>query len=90
MEIQTRKTSIEKLTREKNDKLISYGQEMRDVLRAIDDYDRQGKWRGRKPIGPFGQYIELKQDCKEYGKVIESHLNNTLNGLGGIKKIVFL
>ena len=56
------------------------GQSVQKVLRDIEQYAREGRWRGYRPIGPFGLHVKLKRS--EYQNIIETLLNDTLNAMG--------
>lgn len=67
----------------KGGRLAAYGSgdvAMNSVLREIDELDKQRRWAGQKPIGPFGLYLELKRP--EYASIIETLLKDTLNSFG--------
>lgn len=58
-EIASCRDRMRELQQQGNDRLRAYGPSMPRVLQAIEDYDRQGRWRGRKPLGPLGIYRSL-------------------------------
>lgn len=48
---------IQSLNQQKTDRLKAYGHNMPDVIRDVRQLEQQGRWRGRMPIGPFGEII---------------------------------
>ncbi|KAJ3044118.1 Structural maintenance of chromosomes protein 6 [Rhizophlyctis rosea] len=71
---------IKDLHQQKNNRLFAYGRQMPEVLRVIDQFHEQGRWKGRKPIGPFGIHVKLAD--QRFLRVIESVLGNTLGAFG--------
>ncbi|KAI0317517.1 P-loop containing nucleoside triphosphate hydrolase protein [Amylostereum chailletii] len=50
------KTQINNLKSEQNNSLAPYGKNMQAVLEAI----ARTQWRGRKPVGPLGLYVKVR------------------------------
>ncbi len=47
--------NIQQLERQRKDRLHAYGREMPRVIETIQEFTRQRKWKGKPPIGPFGE-----------------------------------
>ena len=50
--------AINLMKRQKNEKLSAFGHSMHLVVRDIEQAEREGRWRGRKPVGPIGELNE--------------------------------
>ena len=72
--------NIQHLQRQKTDRLLAYGRDMPRVIQAIKEYEKQGKWKGATPIGPFGLHVRVKD--KKYTSIVETLLGSSLSGLG--------
>ncbi|KND02887.1 DNA repair protein SMC6 [Spizellomyces punctatus DAOM BR117] len=70
---------ISGLSRQRTDRLAAFGPTMGNVVRMVEEYEQQGRWTGRKPIGPLGLHVKVLQD--DFARVIESLLGNTLNSM---------
>ncbi|KAJ3047319.1 Structural maintenance of chromosomes protein 6 [Rhizophlyctis rosea] len=68
--------SIDQLRMQKTNRLTAFGRRMPELLRAVDQLAQSGRWKGRKPIGPFGIHVKLTEP--KYRAVIESLLYGTL------------
>jgi structural maintenance of chromosomes protein 6 len=85
-EIDVIKESLHKLKGQDGNKLAAYGGKYKNktavsnFIKEIEDMERQQKWRGSKPIGPFGLHVKLLN--KNYNKIIHSLLHQTLNAIG--------
>ncbi|CAO3596582.1 unnamed protein product [Absidia cylindrospora] len=77
---QTQKTyretqgDMNRLLEQRENKLKAFGNRMPEVLQAISNEHR---WRGQPPVGPFGQYMNLKYP--EFAEVLEITLGNNLS-----------
>ncbi|KAI9106206.1 P-loop containing nucleoside triphosphate hydrolase protein, partial [Phlyctochytrium arcticum] len=77
-DIQSCRERITNLSRQQGNKLTAFGgPSIPRVVEMINDYQRQGKWRGQKPMGPLGVHVKLLR--QEYASVIETLLGGTLN-----------
>ena len=65
---------IEGLRRQMGNRLQAFGQNVDQILRAID----RSSWKGAKPIGPLGMAVNLEDSL--YANVICSTMGNTLCG----------
>ncbi|ORY41516.1 P-loop containing nucleoside triphosphate hydrolase protein [Rhizoclosmatium globosum] len=74
--IQDEDRAKQQLQNSSYDRVAAYGQNMTQVLNAIQDITRRGGWEGNEPIGPLGLSIQLKKP--EYRQVIESVLGGLL------------
>ncbi len=54
MQLRSIEGDIRSLNQQRTDRLKAYGQNMPDVIREVRQLEQQGRWRGRMPIGPFG------------------------------------
>ena len=43
----------------KKDPLYAFGAKMPQVVRDIEDAERGGRWRGKMPVGPIGNLLNL-------------------------------
>lgn len=77
-ELQKRKTDIsqgiQKLKAQKENGLKAFGNKMPEVLQDIAN---ERRWKGRPPVGPFGQFMNLKYH--EYAELMEILLGNQLS-----------
>ena len=48
------KTKIDDIERRKTNRLYSFGKTMVEIVRTIDQFERERKWVGVKPFGPLG------------------------------------
>jgi chromosome segregation ATPase len=76
-DIHRMRDNIGALRNQSGDQLSRFGAHVRQILEEIDRYESQRKWRGSKPIGPFGRYVKLLN--QRFGTVIESALDKNLN-----------
>ncbi|CEP11990.1 hypothetical protein [Parasitella parasitica] len=67
--------NIREMESQRGDKMRAYGSRMPQVLKAIREETR---WEKRRPIGPFGAFLELLQP--EFANVLESVLNKSMGG----------
>ena len=89
-QIRSLENNLQSLSQQKIDKLRAFGKDMPDVIRTIRQFEKEGRWRGRMPIGPFGVLqllidrigMHIKVLDKKFNKVIETVLGHTLSGLG--------
>ncbi|ORZ12709.1 hypothetical protein BCR42DRAFT_331345 [Absidia repens] len=65
---------VTRLKEQRENKLKAFGNRMPEVLQAIANEQR---WRGQPPVGPFGQYMNLKYP--EFAEVLEITLGNNLS-----------
>lgn len=63
------------LERAKNDSYAAFGVNIKYLMRDIDEETR---WH-KKPVGPLGYYVSVKQDYKKYNDLINAALQNTLD-----------
>ncbi|KAJ3284583.1 Structural maintenance of chromosomes protein 6 [Borealophlyctis nickersoniae] len=79
-DIQQRRDNISQLEQQKGNRLFAFDRRMPEVLQVIDEYHRQGRWRGRKPLGPFGMHCKIKNP--EFNTIVETLIGNTLSSFG--------
>ncbi|KAJ8329746.1 Structural maintenance of chromosomes protein 6 [Batrachochytrium dendrobatidis] len=70
---------LKQLHDQKVNKLRMFGERMPEIVRMINEYDRNGRWRGKKPIGPLGMYVQLERE--EFSYVVESLLSSSLSAM---------
>ncbi|CAO3619177.1 unnamed protein product [Cunninghamella echinulata] len=68
------KQNLQRLRAQKENSLKAFGQRMPEVLQDIAN---ERRWKGRPPVGPFGQFMNLKHH--EYAEVMEILLGNQLS-----------
>ncbi|KAI8917698.1 P-loop containing nucleoside triphosphate hydrolase protein [Powellomyces hirtus] len=68
---------IRNLQSQDSDRLGVYGPGMRQTLQMIEQFAREGRWKGAKPIGPIGIHVKLHKE--EFARTIETVLGNSLN-----------
>lgn len=66
--------SIRDMESQKENRLRAFGQKMPELVEAIN---RERRWRGRTPVGPFGRYIKLERP--EFANVLETTIGRMLN-----------
>ncbi|CAO3616201.1 unnamed protein product [Cunninghamella blakesleeana] len=66
--------SIQKLKAQKENGLKAFGNKMPE---ALQDIANEKRWKGRPPVGPFGQFMNLKYH--EYAEVMEILLGHQLS-----------
>jgi len=81
-EIDLINSSINKLKSQKKNRVRAFHDNYPEILKTIDEYDRAGKWKEGKPIGPFGMYITIKNNYKRWSKIIETVLKNFVSSMG--------
>ncbi|SAM00180.1 hypothetical protein [Absidia glauca] len=64
----------QRLQAQKENKLKAFGQRMPEALVAIAN---ERRWTGQPPVGPFGQYMNLKHP--EFAEVMEISLGKSLS-----------
>ena len=80
---QLEKDIIDKIVdiqKQKSDSLLCFGPNMIKVVNAIKEYEKQGKWTGSTPIGPFGLHVRVQD--KKYVEIAETILKHFLSGFG--------
>ena len=77
-DIKRLKEMIYNLKNQGSDRVSAFGPNTGNILKQIDTFAAEGKWRGSKPIGPFGRFVKLTDD--RFSAVVESTLDSTLNG----------
>ena len=68
---------LDGLRRSSQNVLLAFDQNMERLVRAIDNHDRNGRWR-QKPIGPLGRTMRLKY--KEWSDIVENFWGRQING----------
>lgn len=58
--------------------LAVFGQGVPQVVQEIERLENERKWRGKKPIGPFGAHMKLKD--RKFRSAVESHLKHLIPG----------
>ena len=66
---------IQHLERAGRDTIVSFGDTMPAIMRAIQ---AETGWQ-KRPIGPIGQHVKLGSEFKGYAGVLESFFSDTLN-----------
>ncbi|GAB5592606.1 Structural maintenance of chromosomes protein 6 [Umbelopsis nana] len=66
--------SIRDMESQRENRLRAFGQKMPELVEVIN---RERRWRGRTPVGPFGRYIKL--ECPEFANVLETTIGRMLN-----------
>lgn len=54
IEIDNLKASINKLNSQKKNRVKAFHDSYPEILRIVEEYDKAGKWKEGKPVGPFG------------------------------------
>jgi len=81
-EIDSLKIDINKLNSQKKNRVKAFHDNYPEILKTIEEYDKIGKWKEGKPVGPFGMYISIKNKHKEWSKIIETVLKNYVSSMG--------
>jgi len=81
-EIHSLNQNINRLNSQKKDRVKAFHDRYPDILRTVEEYDRQGRWENGKPVGPFGMYIVIKNEYKEWSNIIETLLKNIVSAMG--------
>ncbi|KAJ3416307.1 Structural maintenance of chromosomes protein 6 [Chytridiales sp. JEL 0842] len=61
----------------KDNRLRAFPINIQRIVQAIEQIEHQGKWKGKKPIGPCGALMTVNKP--EFSKVIHSILSSDLN-----------
>jgi chromosome segregation ATPase len=73
-ELRDLEKSIRDMQSQKENRLRAFGHGMPEL---VEDIDREKRWRGRAPVGPFGRYIKLERP--EFANVLETTVGRMLN-----------
>jgi chromosome segregation ATPase len=76
-DVQRMRDNMAALRNQSGDQLSRFGANVPKILEEIDRLESQRRWRGSKPVGPFGRYVKLMN--QKFGTVIESALDKNLN-----------
>lgn len=77
MEIENVRKQAQELRKVQNEYMATYGPQMQNLLKAIDEAAGRGGWK-EKPIGPLGQHITLlKQD---WSPILETIFGRGISG----------
>ncbi|RKO86787.1 P-loop containing nucleoside triphosphate hydrolase protein, partial [Blyttiomyces helicus] len=67
---------VQALESQRSTSATVFGQQIPRVLAAIEAYDRQGRWKGSKPIGPLGMFVKIQQPV--FAQVVETLIASTM------------
>ena len=72
------KEMVDRMKNQGSDSISAFPPSTRDILKQIEMYERDRKWRGTTPIGPLGRFVKITDE--KFTNVIESLLDQVLNG----------
>ncbi|KAF9524403.1 P-loop containing nucleoside triphosphate hydrolase protein [Crepidotus variabilis] len=64
---------LKEMIASRGDPLTVFGKNVGKVLNAIEEENKKGGWKGAKPIGPLGMYVELcltEEENRKYAEVL--------------------
>ncbi|KAI8922645.1 hypothetical protein BC831DRAFT_498971 [Entophlyctis helioformis] len=70
---------LRRMESNKSDRLAMFGDRMPEIVRQINEQDRRGAWRGARPVGPIGMYVNLERP--EFTDVIEHLVAATMSAM---------